>query len=206
MSATKRSSQSMSLKKRKVENKEDKAFIAAHVLSFRGIHSIFSNFADLSLEVADNRRYSNGEAAFHGEKFHRVAKKVASTHRKRELEEYADTFLEPAFAGEPAKAKVHGGKRGLMLTKDEQAMWQEMCVDAQREISIGKFEEHAVEREALAQSGNKILVHSAARTVEKDIPKLFWEGKAVIQPDTKDIVVLGGNHLGKVWMNMRKEL
>jgi predicted NAD-dependent protein-ADP-ribosyltransferase YbiA (DUF1768 family) len=103
------------------------------------------------------------------------------------------------------KANRKGGKGGLRLTEAELKLWDKLSLDVQREISTWKVNNIPQVREDLLNTGNRILVHSAMRNSEKEMAKKYWEGKAIVN-EHGEIVVLGGNWLGKIWMETRAKL
>jgi len=155
------------------------------------------------LEGENVYQYSSGEHAFHGEKYRRLAK---HSTRTAELLDYSKQFLRCNDGGMSAlDAKRKGGKSGFKLTEAELKLWDKLSLDVQREISMWKVNNIPQVRQDLLNTGNRILVHSAMRTSEKEMAKKYWEGKAIVN-EHGEIVVLGGNWLGKIWMETRAKL
>jgi len=168
-----------------------------------------SNFWPCLVTILDGEevyQYSSGEHAFHGEKYRRLAKLSKDSARTAELLDYSKQFLRCNDGGMSAlDAKRKGGKGGLRLTEPELKLWDKLSLDVQREISTWKVNSIPTVRQDLLNTGNRILVHSAMRTSEKEMVKKFWEGKAIVT-DNGDIEVLGGNWLGKIWMEVRDKM
>jgi predicted NAD-dependent protein-ADP-ribosyltransferase YbiA (DUF1768 family) len=168
-----------------------------------------SNFWPCLITIVDGEevhQYSSGEHAFHGEKYRRLAKHSKDASRTAELLDYSKQFLRCNDGGMSAlDAKRKGGKSGLRLTEAELKLWDKLSLDVQREISTWKVNSIPQVRQDLLNTGNRILVHSAMRTSEKEMAKKYWEGKAIIN-EHGEIVVLGGNWLGKIWMETRAKL
>ena len=168
-----------------------------------------SNFWPCLVTILDEEevyQYSSGEHAFHGEKYRRLAKLSKDSARTAELLDYSKQFLRCNDGGMSAlDAKRKGGKGGLRLTEPELKLWDKLSLDVQREISTWKVNSITTVRQDLLNTGNRILVHSAMRTSEKEMVKKFWEGKAIVN-DNGDIEVLGGNWLGKIWMEVRDKM
>jgi len=168
-----------------------------------------SNFWPCLVSIVDGEQvyqYSSGEHAFHGEKYRRLAKHSKDAARQTELNDYSKQFLRCNDGGMSAlDAKRKGGKGGLRLTEPELKLWDKVSLDVQREISTWKVNTIPIVRQDLLNTGTRILVHSAMRTSEKDMVKKFWEGKAIVN-EHGEIVVLGGNWLGKIWMEVRDKL
>jgi predicted NAD-dependent protein-ADP-ribosyltransferase YbiA (DUF1768 family) len=168
-----------------------------------------SNFWPCLITIVDGEevhQYSSGEHAFHGEKYRRLAKHSKDSARTAELLDYSKQFLRCNDGGMSAlDAKRKGGKSGLRLTEAELKLWDKLSLEVQREISTWKVNSIPQVRQDLLNTGNRILVHSAMRTSEKEMAKKYWEGKAIIN-EHGEIVVLGGNWLGKIWMETRAKL
>ena len=158
------------------------------------------------MDGEDVYQYSSGEHAFHGEKYRRLAKQSKDSARTAELLDYSKQFLRCNDGGMSAlDAKRKGGKGGLRLTEPELKLWDKLSLEVQREISTWKVNSIPTVRQDLLNTGNRILVHSAMRTSEKEMGKKYWEGKAIVN-DKGDIEVLGGNWLGKIWMEVRDKM
>jgi len=145
--------------------------------------------------------YESGEHCFHGEKYRRVGALCKNEDRKRQLLEYSSKFMKPSYKS-PSEVKKMGGKRGLLLTNEELKLWSSISIDVQKEICDWKFENYEEVRNDLIKSGSKILVHPAMRCSEDKLKDRIWEGKAVVDSNGR-IKVLGGNLLGKIWMDLR---
>jgi ribA/ribD-fused uncharacterized protein len=145
--------------------------------------------------------YESGEHCFHGEKYRRIGDMCKNEDRKRQLLEYSSKFMKPSHKS-PIDVKKMGGKRGLLLTNEELKLWSSISIDVQKEICDWKFENYEEVRNDLIKSGSKILVHPAMRCSEDKLKDRIWEGKAVLE-DNGRIKVLGGNLLGKIWMDLR---
>ena len=148
--------------------------------------------------VIDDRVYESGEHAFHGEKFFRLG--LAGTDRATVLMDYAANFIKPS-GYTPAMAKKMGGKKGLLLTEEEQLRWSKISPQVQKEICEYKLMYDEVKQDLL-QSKGKLLVHPALRCSHPE--KCIWEGKATVV-DGKT-VILGKNLLGQIWMELRETL
>jgi predicted NAD-dependent protein-ADP-ribosyltransferase YbiA (DUF1768 family) len=184
----------------------DEQYIKDHVATFvfkKMEFQSLSNFWPCQVIIMDEGNmyeYNCGESAFHGEKYRRLAKESKNPTRSKELMEYSVQFTSPTITALESKKK--GGKSGLALTGSELERWNTLSVEVQREISWWKVNHNDQVRTDLLNTGNRILVHSAMRTSEKDLPKKIWEGKAILN-EKGEILVLGGNWLGKVWMEVR---
>jgi predicted NAD-dependent protein-ADP-ribosyltransferase YbiA (DUF1768 family) len=162
-----------------------------------------SNFWEKDV-VIDGKEYESGEHAFHGEKYTRLANQCTNSSRKRKLLDYGERFLKPS-GFPPSVAKQKGGKRGLLLTSEELETWSTLSTDVQHAICRWKMMYEEV-RQDLAKSGNKILVHPKPRyPLQRFLihpHEVIWEGRAILQGD--DVVILGKNKLGYMWMEYRK--
>ena len=163
-----------------------------------------SNFYDGQV-VLDERIYGSGEAAFHGSKYMKVGETTNDLNRKRQLYEYAKKFeLGQEFSCLPEnEIKKRGGKGryGMKLGVNEIKKWEEVCLDVQREICKYKYENDEVVRQVLNSTIGKVLIHPAMRCSREKVKNRLWEGKGEIC-DGK-LVVLGGNMLGNIWMEIR---
>lgn len=170
-----------------------------------------SNFYVAKVDLGSGRIYTSGEAAFHGAKFRIAAiSQTPGSARRAELMAYGRKFEDDCdFEGlTPAQMKSKGGKskkNGLELDASELAIWSANCMEVQRQICQYKFDNDEAVRSSLISSGQKILVHLANRTPLEKVPSCFWEGKAVLKDDGITVDVLGGNVLGKIWMEIREE-
>lgn len=150
------------------------------------------------------RTYGSGECAFHGEKYIRVGEMCSDMDRKMVLINYGRTFMmrEDGIVMSGNDAKKRGGKKGLALTAEECAIWRTIGRIVQEEISLYKFNHYEEVRAFLLASKDNILVHPAMRCKEENVVNKYWEGKGVINADGK-LVILGGNMLGNIWMELR---
>lgn len=160
-----------------------------------------SNFWEGLVEV-DGRVYGSGEGAFHGSKYIEVGK-VNEGERKSLLEDYGRKF---EIGGEFGslngnELKIKGGKKGMRLNEAEICVWNRLGVIVQEKICRYKFENYDRVRQVLESSRGKVLVHPAMRCSDKNVESKWWEGRGKIVDG--DIVVLGGNKLGQIWMDIR---
>lgn len=166
-----------------------------------------SNFWECEVVVSDGtgvRVYESGEHCFHGEKYIRNGMACDDEGRKLVLLEYGERFLKPSRYRSGVEAKKAGGKKGLLLSGSELSKWSEMSIDVQEEICKYKMEAYEEVREDVSRSGSKWLVHPALRcSEEKLVSSRVWEGKGVIVDG--EVVVIGRNMLGKIWMGLRGE-
>ena len=160
-----------------------------------------SNFWEGRVEV-DGRVYSSGEGAFHGSKYIEVSK-VSEGERRGLLEEYGRKFEigEEFGSMNGGELKKKGGKKGMKLNEDEIGVWNRMGVVVQEKICRYKYDNYEVVKEVLDSSRGKVLVHPALRCPEEKVKSRWWEGKGKMI-DGK-MVVLGGNKLGNIWMEIR---
>jgi ribA/ribD-fused uncharacterized protein len=157
-----------------------------------------SNFWENEVTV-DGRTYESGEHCFHGEKYIRLSE---HSERPEQLLEYGKTFMSPSPYKTGAMVKRMGGKKGLLLTKEELALWSELSIEVQKKICQWKFDHYEEVRQDLLKSGTKILIHPALRCSHPETR--IWEGKAVIVDGT--LTLLGQNLLGKIWMELRDKV
>lgn len=164
-----------------------------------------SNFWKGAIEL-DGRFYNCGESAFHGAKYFEIAKK-SEGERKENLEIYAKKFeVDGEFSllkGNEIKTRGGKGKKGFKLSEEELSVWSKCCVEIQEKICKYKYDNDEGVRNVLEKHKNDILIHPALRCSEKNVEKKLWEGRAVVKDD--EIVILGGNMLGKIWMKIRDE-
>lgn len=176
----------------------------ANFFSGKKEYRSLSNFWECKVSImyeGELRTYESGEHCFHGEKYYRLGSMSFDENREKELKEYSKKFVEGS--GKTCnEVKKMGGKKGLVLTQKELEMWEIVSVYVQREICRYKYENYEEVREDLKKSEGKILVHPAMRCSEEKVKKRFWEGKAVIG-ENGEIVVLGRNMLGNIWMDFR---
>lgn len=164
-----------------------------------------SNFWEVEV-VVDGRTYSTGEHAFHGSKYVAVAEHVGDEDRRKKLMEYGRQFEKGCVWGSctPVEAKKKGGKKGMALTSEELGLWDKLSVDVQRQICAYKLKTDEVVKNALLATGEKTLVHPAMRCSLEKVKKCKWEGRVVEENGRRMIV--GGNMLGGIWMEMREGL
>ena len=152
----------------------------------------------------DGRQYASGEHAFHGSKYTLLGNNNAGDgDRKAELLDYGKKFEDGEEFGslKPSIIKSKGGKKGLRLTDDELRIWSVLSIGVQDKICRYKYNNYEIVRNVLHNTGTQTLVHPALRCSEKQLSNKIWEGKGVVI-DGK-VHVLGGNKLGKMWMNLR---
>jgi predicted NAD-dependent protein-ADP-ribosyltransferase YbiA (DUF1768 family) len=148
--------------------------------------------------------YESGEHCFHGEKYRRIGELCEDDGRKNELLENSSKFMKPSQYKTGTEVKKMGGKKGLLLSKCELTLWDSISPFVQKEICQYKHENYEEVRYDLKKSAGKILVHPALRCSEEKIKNRFWEGRAVIRDEK--IVILGGNMLGNIWLEMHNNL
>lgn len=158
-----------------------------------------SNFWECDINI-DDREYSSGECCFHGEKFHRLGM-VSNGNRRKELLEYSKKFLKGTCKEKGDAVKKQG--RGFILTPEELEIWETISIEVQKEICKYKYENYEEVRDFLCETENKILVHPALRCNEEQTKTKIWEGKGVVVDG--ELVVIGKNMLGNLWMEQRLE-
>lgn len=152
-------------------------------------------------EDSSERVYESGEHCFHGEKYYRIGSACLNETRKNELLRHSSLFLEGS-GKTAAQIKRLGGKKGLLLNEDELALWTDISPEIQRIICDYKFSNYEEVRNDIEKSEYKTLVHPALRCSTEKVKTRFWEGRAIItEPGVVEII--GGNWLGKIWMNIR---
>tara|TARA_Y100000992_G_scaffold275303_1_gene218770 strand:- start:242 stop:787 length:546 start_codon:yes stop_codon:yes gene_type:complete len=163
-----------------------------------------SNFYE-GVIVLEERTYGSGEAAFHGTKYMKVGDTMDDPTRKQELYEYAKKFeLGQEFSSLPEneiKKRGGKGKHGMKLGVNEIKKWEELCLDVQREICKYKYENDDDVRRVLNSTIGKVLIHPAMRCNREKVKSRLWEGRGEICDG--NLVVLGGNMLGNIWMEIR---
>ena len=163
-----------------------------------------SNFYE-GVIVLEERTYGSGEAAFHGTKYMKVGDTTDDPTRKQELYEYAKKFeLGQEFSSLPEneiKKRGGKGKHGMKLGVNEIKKWEELCLDVQREICKYKYENDDDVRRVLNSTTGKVLIHPAMRCNREKVKSRLWEGRGEICDG--NLVVLGGNMLGNIWMEIR---
>ena len=158
-----------------------------------------SNFWENEVMV-DGRLYESGEHGFKGVKYRRLSE-FCEEDRKKQLFEYGQTFLKPSPYKNGALVKRAGGKKGFPLNPDELTRWFEISMEVQRSICLWKKENYEEVREDLRKSGSNLLVHPALRCSPEKLKDRIWEGKGAVVDG--QIVVLGQNRLGNLWMEIR---
>ena len=166
---------------------------------------VLSNFHK-ELVVVDGKKYPSGEAAFHAAKYFEASKRVGDGKRKAELIEYGEKFEVGGAFGEMSSLEIKrkgGKKEGLALTASDLANWSQTGVAVQRKICRYKFDNDIKVVQCLKNHMTKVLVHPS-RVSDAKIVGMTWEGRGKIV--NGEVVVLGGNVLGNLWMEMREEL
>ena len=166
-----------------------------------------SNFYKERVTV-DGRHYSSGEHAFHGSKYIEISK-VLDGKRKLEFEEYGKKFEEEGefgmMEGNEVKKRGGKGKDGKKLNEEEVGIWTKRSVEVQEKICMYKVENDENVKKVLLGTTSKILIHPAMRCSEEKVKDKFWEGKGIMK-ENGEIVVLGRNMLGSIWMDVRSSL
>lgn len=167
---------------------------------YRSLSNFWEN--DVEMMYGDKKRiYESGEHCFHGEKYIRLGELCEDETRKKVLLDYGKKFMKPTEYKTAAIAKKMGGKKGLLLNSKELEQWITISKEVQKKICLWKLNNYDEVREDLLKSGNKILIHPAMRCGEEKIKTRIWEGKGVVIDG--EIVVLGNNLLGNIWMEYR---
>lgn len=168
---------------------------------YRSLSNFWEN--DIIINKDGSRIYESGEHCFHGEKYIRLGELCKNENRKKQLMDYGSTFIKPSPYKTTALAKKMGGKKGLLLTGEELEIWKTISISVQNEICDWKIKNYHEVRQDLIKSGNKILVHPALRCSEEKLEKTkIWEGKGIVKDG--NIVIIGKNLLGNIWMEHRK--
>ena len=160
-----------------------------------------SNFWESEIIISNERIYESGEHCFHGEKYLRLAELCENKSRQKELLDYGNTFVKPSKYKTGVTVKKMGGKKGLLLNSIELNLWTTISKEVQYNICKWKFDHYPEVRQDLVKSGNKILIHPALRCSKEKIETRLWEGKGILVDE--NIVVLGKNLLGNIWMELR---
>lgn len=173
----------------------------------KGDSESLSNFHMGKVEMKSSdgiKVYASGEHGFHGRKYGSIAERVTTGEkRKNELMEYAERFEQDGkYGGTTAlEAKRKGGKtHGLCLSTNELTIWQEVGVAVQTEICRYKLEHEQKVRKCLAELKGKILIHPTRMSDDK-VMDCVWEGRGKMV--NGNAVILGGNVLGNIWMELR---
>ena len=164
-----------------------------------------SNFHEGLVVLEEERRYGSGEAAYHGSKYMKIGEVTNDIVRKRELCEYAKKF---EIGGEFSTLSVNEvkkrggkGKNGMKLDSTEIKKWEDVCVEVQRDICRYKYENDDDVKQTLDGTIGKVLIHPAMRCNREKVKHKFWEGRGEMVDG--ELVVLGGNMLGNIWMEIR---
>lgn len=168
---------------------------------YRSLSNFWENDIVMTMTTEIVRTYESGEHCFHGEKYFRIGELCDDEKRKQILISHGMKFIKPSVYKTCAEAKKMGGKRGLALTTEELALWDNISRIVQKEICDYKFRLYQEVRSDLLKSGNKLLIHPAMRCSEEKLETRIWEGKGVIR-DGK-VTVIGGNALGNLWAKLR---
>jgi predicted NAD-dependent protein-ADP-ribosyltransferase YbiA (DUF1768 family) len=161
----------------------------------------FSNFWEGDIKINGTRLYESGEHGYHGEKYFRLGNLCEDEERKQKMIEHSKGFLKPSIYKTCSEAKKMGGKRGFGLTGDEQQHWFIIGLEVQKEICLWKYKNYQEVRDDLLKSKKKILIHPAMRVNEEKVKNKFWEGRCVVRDG--ELVILGKNMLGNIWMEIR---
>ncbi len=191
---------------------QDKKLLEESIVNFfsrKAEYRSLSNFWENEVQITDNeeiRIYESGEHCFHGEKYIQLSKiESIDENRKNILFNYGVKFIKPSIYKTCTEVKKMGGKKGLLLNKNELNNWINISCIVQKQICKWKVDNYEQVKNDLLKSGNKILIHPALRCSETKIEQTsIWEGKGVVR-DGK-IVILGKNKLGNIWMEIRKTL
>ena len=168
---------------------------------YRSLSNFWEQCVVIVTKEGETRIYQTGEHCFHGEKYIRLSQLCDDELRRSLLFEHGTKFAKPSPYVTPMKAKQMGGKRGLALTTSELSLWSNLSTAVQQEICKYKRDNYQEVRDDLMKSGTSLLVHPALRCKESDVKNRIWEGKAVIIDG--QLVILGENRLGKIWMDIR---
>lgn len=186
----------------------DKKILEESVINFfsgkkeyRSLSNFWGNDIVMTITTKIKRTYESGEHCFHGEKYFRIGELCEDEKRKQMLIDHGMKFIKPSAYKTCAEAKKMGGKKGLALTIEELALWDNISRDIQKSICYYKINLYQEVRSDLLKSGNKLLVHPAMRCSEEKLETRIWEGKGVIR-DGK-VTVIGKNMLGNIWMELR---
>ena len=157
--------------------------------------------------VVDGRTYKSGEAAYHGMKFITIAENIKDEERSKILESQGKKFESNGeFGSLPQnEIKKKGNKTNFKLSPKEQSIWTKKGLDVQKKICLYKYRNHKEVREALNNTGDKLLVHPAMRVSNEKMADKIWEGRVIIDEEKNCMKVLGGNKLGQIWMDIRNK-
>ena len=194
--------------KKKVAKVKKNNLLVVSFCSAKKDFTELSNFYPTNVMLSSTL-YLSGEAAFHGSKLKAAADSLPDgSARKSELLAKSAKFASDGeykkCTGAELKTRGGNGKLGLRLTPAEIAIWSSKSLEVQRRICLYKLEHDNRVKDTLAKTGQLTLVHSAMRkTDEKVVQDCFWEGRAKVVEGSDAAVVLGQNHLGKIWMEIR---
>ena len=154
---------------------------------------VLSNFHP-GVIVVNGRKYHCGEAAFQGEKFLHVSDQTTCAEAQATLQRHAATFL---TITEPRTAKLLGGRRGMMLRREQLRSWDGGGAFAiQMRICLEKMRTDVAVREVLQRTRARPLLHQDNRATKNTV----WGGKV----DKISGAVIGRNMLGLCWQRARK--
>jgi ribA/ribD-fused uncharacterized protein len=166
--------------------------MSATFFSRKKEYQSLSNFWERPV-ILDEVRYYSGEVCFQAQKFIQVAE-ASHGARKRDLIEWARKI---SVKTDATLARKMG--RQFVLTPEELQVWNRASIQVQTRICRYKFENEEEVRADLRKSGDKILIHPC-RCNDEAIKSRIWEGRLIGD------VVVGGNMLGKIWMEFRSFL
>jgi predicted NAD-dependent protein-ADP-ribosyltransferase YbiA (DUF1768 family) len=157
-----------------------------------------SNFADIPVQIND-KHYISGEHAFHGQKYIFASNIAKTEERKKLLLEYAKKFEgETTHFKSSLDAKKGGGKRGCILEKDELFLWDsKLSYDIQKIISLYKLNNNNDVKKILQENKNSYILHQDNRAKND----CLWGGRLDANNN-----LIGQNKLGKIWMQIAKDL
>jgi len=168
-----------------------------------------SNFFECYVEIAFNGlklfKYNSGESAYHGMKYITIAYNINDDNRKKILINYGEKFeIDGEFGNlSQNEIKKKGGKKGFKLEEYEREQWNILSIDIQKQICLYKFNNYSNIKDVLLSTKGKILIHPAMRVSIEKVKDRLWEGRAIINPETNKLEVIGQNMLGKIWMEIR---
>ena len=162
-------------------------------------HKELSNFFVANITILENT-FITGEHAFHYFKYTIVSDAIENQEdinrvdRVKTLRDYADGFkgVSPSFET-PNIAKKAGGKKGLRLTPGEIEIWNKESSRVQHMICREKIRQHPEVSRCLFDTREEYLLHFELGR------QPFWGGRI----DKKSGEMIGDNHLGLIWMNIR---
>jgi predicted NAD-dependent protein-ADP-ribosyltransferase YbiA (DUF1768 family) len=175
---------------------EDKAVFQFYSKSADKDAAMLSNFAKLAV-VVKGVKYKTGEHAFHASKLQCAANVPATSPERKEV--LLNHMQVISAAPNAADAKKCGGRgtMGCELSVVEIEAWSNAAVEVQQEICRYKLDRYTIVRRVLLGSGTDYLLHQENRGQNP-----LWGGR--INKQTNGMV--GGNKLGKIWMQLRDDL